>query len=70
MIGKAQQVQSLLNHPVTKSVAKVYGNIQGAEDIYDFFKHKDQFDPKGPGGEAMYASHILDSLGIVTGKHF
>tara|TARA_R110001592_G_scaffold61031_2_gene185884 strand:- start:499 stop:1713 length:1215 start_codon:yes stop_codon:yes gene_type:complete len=63
---KLGKVQDLLNHPVSKVAGKVYGNIQGGEDIYDFFKHKDQFDPKGPGGEAMYASHILDSLGTVS----
>jgi len=66
LAGKAQQFSDVLNHPVTKTVGKVYGNIQGGEDIYDMFAHKDQFDPKGAGGEAMYASHILDSLGTVS----
>jgi len=63
---KLESAQSILNHPVSKVGGKIYGNIQGGEDIYDFFKHKDQFDPKGAGGEAMYASHILDSLGTVS----
>jgi hypothetical protein len=66
LTSKLGKVQDILNHPVSKVAGKVYGNIQGGEDIYDFFKHKDQFDPKGAGGEAMYASHILDSLGTVS----
>jgi hypothetical protein len=61
-----QAGQDFLNHPVTKSIFKVTGNIQGGEDIYDFFDDKSAFNSSGAGAEFSKASHVLDSLGTVS----
>ncbi len=57
----------LLNNPFVKTGAKVYGNLEGGEDIYDAFAHKDVFDPKkGAGHDWTYASHLLGAAGTVS----
>ena len=61
-----QAGQDFLNHPITKSIFKVTGNIQGGEDIYDFFDDKSAFNSSGAGAEFTKASHVLDSLGTVA----
>ena len=57
----------LLNNPLLKTGAKIYGNLEGGEDIYDAFAHKNVFDPKtGAGHNWTYASHLLGAAGTVS----
>ena len=62
------EAKTILNNPLTKGSMKVLGNIQGGEDISDFFTDKKAFDAVGAGKGAGWDhwGHILDAWGTVA----